>query len=313
MTPQNILISDLVARSVAQGVSDILSLKNFNTRVIATNAITEDDLNWADCYMGFAPPKNTHFGNIKWFHGFGAGINQYTSLSPWPAGIKLTRTTGKMGRRIAEYCLTRALMSLQNTALYAKQQQSQTWEPALESTLQGKTILCLGTGSVGQEIGRLFSAMGCTTIGLSKSGRAKPNHFHQTHAISDNWTILQQADIIIAALPLTADTQHIINTNAFNHCQNATFINIGRGPLVDTPALQTALGTNKIKHAYLDVFEQEPLPQSSPLWSHPNVTITPHIAAITTPEEAANDFLKALSAFQNNQIPENLVDLTRGY
>jgi phosphoglycerate dehydrogenase-like enzyme len=317
MDIQNILVADFKtikqSHSIAEQVAEILSQKGFKTRLKELSDITQEDLNWAECCMGFRPFPQADFGTVKWLHSFGAGVNTFTNKTPWPEDIILTRTIGNMGRRIAEYCLTRALMDHQNIRAYAAHQANKSWAPMAQTDLEDQTIICIGTGSIGAAVGKLFKQMGCKTIGISNSGAPQPDAFDQTLKSADGWDILKEADTIILTLPLTPETRHIANTEFFAHCNNAALINVGRGPLIDTDALLKALEKNHIRAAYLDVFEEEPLPESSALWAHDKITISPHIAAITTATEAIEDFLSALNDLQNNKTPSNLVDLKRAY
>ena len=118
---------------------------------------------------------------------------------------------------------------------------------------------------------------------------------------------------IINTLPLTEKTEKVFNERIFSHLSNAGFINVGRGASVDEEDLLQALTVNHVSFAVLDVFAQEPLPENNPFWSHPRILITPHISAVTTPNEGAACFLETLKNIEENKPLKNIVDIKKGY
>ncbi|KYD27997.1 D-3-phosphoglycerate dehydrogenase [Geobacillus sp. B4113_201601] len=118
---------------------------------------------------------------------------------------------------------------------------------------------------------------------------------------------------MIAALPLTEETHHLFDKTFFSCLHNAGFINVGRGATVEEAALVGALENRNVRLAVLDVFEEEPLPLHSPLWGHPHVIITPHIAALTAAEDAARSILDTLRRIETGEPLANAVDVSRQY
>ncbi|KPD00223.1 Glyoxylate/hydroxypyruvate reductase A [Geobacillus sp. BCO2] len=118
---------------------------------------------------------------------------------------------------------------------------------------------------------------------------------------------------MIVALPLTEETHHLFDETFFACLHNAGFINVGRGATVEETALVGALENRNVRLAVLDVFEEEPLPPHSPLWVHPNVIITPHIAALTSAEDAAQSILGTLDRIETGEPLANAVDVSRQY
>jgi len=112
---------------------------------------------------------------------------------------------------------------------------------------------------------------------------------------------------------LTEKTELLFNKDFFCHVKGAGFINVGRGASVDERALLAALEEYKVRYAVLDVFTEEPLPEEHPFWKHPNVKITPHISAVTTPEEGVECFLETLKNIEENNPLRNKVDIQRQY
>ena len=120
-------------------------------------------------------------------------------------------------------------------------------------------------------------------------------------------------DVIINTLPATRATKNLFNKTFFSQCSNTIFINVGRGESVSQEALLNALDTGHVKKAILDVFEEEPLPRSSPLWSHAGVIITPHHASKTTTQDMETSFAQIVKAMKTNTTNDLFVDLSRGY
>jgi glyoxylate/hydroxypyruvate reductase A len=115
-------------------------------------------------------------------------------------------------------------------------------------------------------------------------------------------------------LPLTPDTRHILNARTFAKLPKGAYvINIARGGHVNEPDLIAALDSGHLSGATLDVFETEPLPESSPIWKHPRIIATPHVAAITSPLAATRSIVAGIAAIERGEAPKNIVDMTRGY
>jgi phosphoglycerate dehydrogenase-like enzyme len=118
---------------------------------------------------------------------------------------------------------------------------------------------------------------------------------------------------LVLACPLTEETYHFLDRSRLEHCRGAYLINVGRGRLVDEPALPAALDAGQLSGAALDVFETEPLPAGSPLWDRADVTISPHISGLTTVPGAAAGFLACLADLEAGRRPALAVDSSRGY
>jgi glyoxylate/hydroxypyruvate reductase A len=134
------------------------------------------------------------------------------------------------------------------------------------------------------------------------------------HCSTDLGEILQMSDAIVCLLPLTAQTRGLLNAAAFAQMpEGGCVINVARGAHLVVADLLAALDTRHLAHAYLDVFDEEPLPADSPLWSHPGVTVTPHIAALTEPRTAVPSIVENIERVRRGEAPLHLVDRTAGY
>ena len=126
--------------------------------------------------------------------------------------------------------------------------------------------------------------------------------------------MLETAEIAILLLPRTPATEGLLNAQRLGWMpRGAVILNPGRGALIDDAALLAALDSGRIGHATLDVFHTEPLPPAHPFWSHPRVTVTPHIAAATRPETAARAVVRAMAQIEAGATPHHLVDRAQGY
>ena len=151
------------------------------------------------------------------------------------------------------------------------------YPPVLAEELTGKTVLLVGYGAIGQEIERMLAPFTVTMIRVARSARTDP----EVHAVSELDNLLPRADVVILILPATAESRGLIGERQLGLLhQGALLVNSARGPIVDTNALVNALNSGRIRAA-LDVTDPEPLPEGHPLWSCPNLLLTPHIGGST--------------------------------
>jgi phosphoglycerate dehydrogenase-like enzyme len=282
-------------------------------RFLTVDKITPTDISWADAYVGPKPSSNFHFQNIKWVHTFNAGVNNYLELEGWKENnVLLTRTVCSFGQRISEYCLSYVLQDLQFHSEFKEKQKKKMWVPKTPKMLRNQTIVIFGTGEIGQEVAKTFTTFGAKVYGVSQSGKQK-DYFKEVKSLSTVSTLLESVDWMISTLPLTKETDKLFNSYIFNRMKGVGFINVGRGATVDEEALLHALDTGKVRKAILDVVTTEPLPEKSPLWNREDITITPHISAVTEINEAIQCFFETLEKIQDNKPLANRVDFDKGY
>lgn len=275
--------------------------------------VTAGDLEWGEVYVGFKRPPLPTMGNIKWVHCTGAGVDAWLYPVELPRDILLTRTSESFGPMIAEWALARALAFSQQLVDLAQCQRLHRWAPRDLSLLRGTTAVVVGAGDVGTHIGRLFNALGCRVYGVSRSGEGDPSVFYATAQVSALKDVVAVADWLILTLPLTAATDGLINRDVLAACRGAVLINAGRGAVVDEAAIPEALDNGWLDGAALDVFQVEPLPLESPLWTDTRVMISPHISGLTTVEGAAKGFLECLESLERGERSRWEVDRTRQY
>ncbi|MEP6781803.1 MAG: D-2-hydroxyacid dehydrogenase [Gemmatimonadaceae bacterium] len=279
--------------------------------VVANIALA--DLEWGDTYFGFRRPRVATMGNIRWVHSTGAGVDPWLYPNGIPKNIVLTRSSESFGPMIAEWALSRALAFTQQIVSLAESQQQQKWAPREIEMLSGTKAVVVGIGDVGGHCARLFRALGCSVVGVSRSGKSADSAFDRVVPVAQISEVVRDADWLILMLPLTAETRHLIKRDVLQNCKNTILINAGRGAVVDESAIPEALDNGWLRGAALDVFETEPLPTTSPLWLDKRVIVSPHISGITTMQGALSGFLECLNDFENGRTPKWVVDRSRQY
>lgn len=176
-----------------------------------------------------------------------------------------------------------------------------------------RPVTILGFGALGQACAQALTALGFPVRGWSR--RRKDLSGVTTYGGAEGLDqALTGAQIVVLLLPATPETENVLNARTMAlMAPGATIINPGRGPLIDDAALIDALNSGQIGHATLDVFRQEPLPQDSPFWSHPGVTVTPHIASTTRPDSAARVIADNIRRSEAGEPLRHLVDRSAGY
>lgn len=282
-------------------------------RFVPVDEVTNEDLLWADIYVGSKPSPNFHFENIKWVHSFNAGVNNFLELEGWAEqDVLLTRTICSFGQRISEYCLSYVLRELQYQPYFEKKQLEKIWARKTPKMIKDQTIVIFGTGEIGQEVARTFSQFGARVYGVSQSGKQK-EFFYDIVTPSRCESYVSEADWIISTLPLTEQTSGMFNQKLFSYFNQAVFLNVGRGATVIEADLIQALNERKVRQAVLDVFSTEPLPVDSELWERKDVIITPHISAVTDLDEAITCFFDTLKKVENGEELSNKVNFSKGY
>lgn len=255
--------------------------------------------------------------NLKWIMVMSAGMDKMPLAACHEKGIIITNARGVHKIPMAEFTLGAMLQHVKQTRMLLQNEREQEWDrKLLMEELYGKTVLILGVGAIGGEIARLSKAFGMTTIGINRSGSAVP-FIDEIEKIDRLSEVLPRADFIVSVLPSTDETRDILTYEHFlNMKETAVFINIGRGDLVKEEILLKVLKEKEIAHAFLDVFEREPLPKNHPFWQMENVTVSPHLSSITR-----NYLPRAFEIFEGNLHTYirkgtnfiNLINLTRGY
>ena len=249
---------------------------------------------------------------LKWLQSTFAGIDAL--IKPHlRQDYLLTNVKGYFGPLISEYVIGQCLNYYRHFHQYAQQQIQSLWQPIPYQSVSGKTMVIIGTGSIGCILAKTAKALNFSVIGVNRQGLSASTDFTQTYPIKELQHALSKADVIVSILPSTEQTNDIYNKQCWSHCHNALFFNVGRGNTVVESDLINALDNKQLNHAYLDVFKQEPLNQDHPFWHHPKISITPHIAAESFPEQVIEIFKTNYLRFKQQQALNYLIDFKSGY
>lgn len=237
------------------------------------------DYDWVEGIIGnglFLLHPIEKFVNLKYIQLTSAGFDRVPMDYVKEHGIVVNNARGVYSTPMAEYALAGILELYKSQRFFLEKQKEHLWEKKRDlRELSGQKVCILGCGSVGTECARRFEAMDCMVFGIDTKVRTHENFFCIYH-LDDISHVLAKSDIVIVTLPLTGKTRHMFNKEMFEAMKpGSVIVNIARGAIVETEALIEALN-NKLYGAVLDVFEEEPLSENSPLWDMENVVMTPH-------------------------------------
>ena len=248
---------------------------------------------------------------INWVQSSWAGVTPLMALDR--RDYVLTGIKEVFGSQMAEYVIGYLLAHELKVLQRMQEQHKHNWFRAHSGTLEGKRLGIMGTGSIGQHIARTAKHFGIQVAGLSRSGAASPD-FDNVYPVNELYAFLKELDYLVATLPRTTETDNLLDAAALAQLPaHAYFINVGRGNVVYDEALRDALRNNRLAGAALDVFDEEPVPQDSPLWDTPNLSITAHISAISHPLLIVPVFVENYRRYVNGQPLQYVVDFATGY
>lgn len=228
--------------------------------------------------------------NLKWLHAFNVGVDHPIYTEMLARGVRVTTSAGSTAEPIAQTAITALIMLARNFPRWITAQREHRWDPMYPADfprdLRGQTAVIVGLGQIGREIARLAQVLGLHVIGVRRSPRQPGDPVDALYTPDRLTELLPRTDWLILACPLTDETRGMVDAAMLARLpKSARLINVGRGEVVDEPALIEALRSGTIAGAYLDVFQQEPLPSDSPLWDLPNVFVTPHNSAAASGNE----------------------------
>lgn len=261
---------------------------------------------------------------LRWIHINAAGANECAFDAIRERQIVLTNQQGVFAPEISDHVMALLLALTRGLDGTLKLQREGRWDretvPASRLWgLEGRTLLVAGLGGIGTEVARRAHGMGMRVIATRASRREGPDFVEYVGLSDELPQLIGRADVVVNALPLTPATQGLFNAEMFARMQkHAYFISVGRGPTTVTGDLNAALNAGVIGGAGLDVTEPEPLPAGHPLWSAPNIIITPHVSSVgegagPRGERAWRVMREQLRRFVSGEKLYGVVDLGRGY
>jgi phosphoglycerate dehydrogenase-like enzyme len=268
---------------------------------------------------GWAETRSLYLAapHLEWIHALSAGVEKLIFPEIQTSDTILTNSKGIHGIPVSEHVLAMMLAFSRGLPTSIRQQDAKKWQRMPTSEMHDKTIAIVGLGSIGREIAKKAKALGMRV--LASKREVTTELFVDKLYPPDNESLLEmlgQADFVVVALPLTEHTQNMIGLPHFSAMKRTAYLfNIARGTIINEADLIAALEQGLIKGAGLDVFVTEPLPEDNPLWSMPNVIITPHVAALSPAylDRAIKLCADNLTRFIQGRDMINIVDKVKGY
>lgn len=262
----------------------------------------------------FPPELVQDAPSLRWISSTGAGVDNVMAAREWlPAGVPVTRMVHVFDDVMAEFVLGYLLAVQLDMRRAFRQQASKVWEGWVFPPLRGATAVVVGLGSIGSEVARTLKAAGLQVIGVSRTGQAVDG-LDEVHTVANLDSVLPRADYLMLVVPLTPETRGLIDGRRLGLLpQGAVLVNICRGAVCVESDVILALQSGQLRFGVLDVFEKEPLPETSPFWTMENVIVTPHMSGPDDVPINARRFLENYRRLQAGEPLSGLVDFARGY
>ncbi len=251
---------------------------------------------------------------LKWVQSTSAGVEKV--VPHIPPGVVLTNASGVHGPKGGEYAMTALLMLNHRVPHFVTNKPLARWDQAFATPIAGKTVLMVGVGAIGSAAAKLAKRFGMRVLGLGRT--ARPDRLYErVYAPKDLHKLLPKVDFVLVTAQLTPATRGMIGKTELDLLpRHAGIVNLGRGPVIDNDALAEKLTKGELSGAVLDVYPEEPLPASSPLWRAPNLVMSPHCAVDDASAYAARAldlFLDNLGRYRAGRKLLNVVDPALGY
>ncbi|HEY7977605.1 MAG TPA: glyoxylate/hydroxypyruvate reductase A [Rhizomicrobium sp.] len=277
----------------------------------------EYDPKTIDYALGFRPEPGmlATLSSLKVVFSLGAGVDGFLIDPNYPKHVPLVRFVDhQLSREMAQYCVMHTLIHHRQQRMFDQFQREKKWRQSVPPRRTEDTrVGILGIGEIGTMVAERLRDHDFRLAGWSRTRKAIDG-VESFAGHGELAKFLGRSDILICLLPLTADTRHILNAKTFAQLpKDAVVINVARGGHLKEDDLIAALDSGHLAGATLDVFETEPLPESSALWSHPKIMLTPHVAAISDPRVMAKNAVDGIARHKAGKPLENVVDFARGY
>lgn len=279
--------------------------------------VTAEMLQDAEIILGNVSPDLINSSDtVRWVQLDSAGADSYKILKD---EITLTNCSGAYGEAISEHMLGCVLAVEKNLYAYHDRQKERSWDNlGSVPVMRNLKILCVGMGDIGSAFALKMHMLGCRVYGVRRTVHDVPDYIEAMYTMDNMDEILSECDVVALSLPQTPETIGMFDYARLSRMKkNAMIINVGRGSAINSVDLVRIMKEGHLKAACLDVTEHEPLPKNNPLWTCPNVYITPHISgrfnAEVTYDKVVDIFTTNLDHYLNSQPLEHIVDKTIGY
>ena len=275
------------------------------------------DLSQIDALFTFklSPGIAPRLPNLKLAASVGAGSDGLLAAGDIPNHVAVTRVVERgLGLSMAQYVAYQVLKRFRGFAAFESQARDHKWQRGAIPDSRAHTVGLMGVGEIGSVVAEALTTLGFKVVGWSRSGRAVANVAHIFSGTKELPTFLGMCDTVVCLLPFTAETNGLLNSEMLQQLKpGAYLVNAARGGIVKEADLLSLIQSGHLSGAALDVFANEPLPPSDPLWAHPQVVVTPHIAAQPSVAAAVEQFIENLSRVRGGQKPLHSVDRLIGY
>lgn len=292
----------------------VKAFRDFDIDIVDWQEFTDkDDIDYA---LVWQPPPGFlgQFPNLKIVFSVGAGIDHLKGENILPADVPLVRMVEEgLTAGMVEYVVYQTLRFHRHMPQYEQDKRNRHWNEIIQVPARDRTVGILGFGALGQAAAGYLMALGFNVIGWSRTEKNIPgvrSYFGDDQLDA----MLSASEILVCLLPGTDRTRGILNASNLGKLpRGAWLINAGRGACQVEADIIAALNEGQLAGAALDVFEVEPLPKTSPVWDHPKIHFTPHVASMTLPASSAAHVYNNIERFRNNLPLTHVADLKRGY
>ncbi|SNS80534.1 D-2-hydroxyacid dehydrogenase [Rhodococcoides kyotonense] len=269
-----------------------------------------------DFFSSAVPDVWDRCDSLRWIHIAAAGVDSLMFDELATSQVVVTNSRGIFDRPIAEFVLGQILNFAKETAVSAELQRARVWRHRETEMIDGSHAMVVGTGAIGREIARLLTAVGVTVSGVGRTARDGDPDFGVVHASSQLADVVHDVDYLVLIAPLTDLTRGVVDARVLGAAKpGVRVVNVGRGELLDTAALLDGLRSGQVAGAALDVFDTEPLPEDSPLWSTENLVVTPHMSGDSKGwrRRLAGLFVANFERYAASEDLQNVVDKKLGF
>ncbi|WP_332448330.1 D-2-hydroxyacid dehydrogenase [Sphaerochaeta sp.] len=299
----------LLAKTYPQIQATIVEGAHYSARQLAQ----------AQIIVGFPKPDDLpNAVNLRWLQTPSSGVAQYMDRSLFVRNdFVLTNARGTYGRQIADHVMGLVIAFNHNLLTYHDQMKQKLWKRYFPlKDIWESTLLVIGLGDLGHHIAKRAKEYGMKVLCVKRTLSEKPAYIDILETIDHLDELLEQADYVVLAAASTTDTENMLNKERLMQMKPGSYvINVARGSMIEHQALVEVLANGHLGGAALDVTDPEPLPPDSPLWTFPNVLITPHASGLShsDPHQVFTLFLENLGHFFGDGILRNQVDFERKY